>query len=306
MNNTVYEMITDAIIASLEKGVVPWFQPWVNVNGDMPSNFFSKTPYRGANVMTLAITGLAKNYPTNFYGTFAQIQKAGGQVRKGEKAAPVVFWKFFKEDTEGAQEGETKSHGDKRPPMLRYYSVFNIAQADFAFPLQMPEPPTAPGTFQILDNAETIARDYFARPGAPKLEHGTDRASYSPMKDRVAMPSPEQFFKADGYYSTLFHEMTHSTGHKSRLNRRIEGAPGSLDYSKEELVAELGAAFLRARAGIRTVQEDEQSAAYIASWLKVLRHDKKLVVFAAAQAQKAADFIDPAPVEQEAEAAQVA
>jgi len=276
-----YDVITDRVISKLETGTVPWCKPWHGKAG-MPKNLVSKKQYRGINVFLLHCLG----YESPYFVTFKQAKKLGGHVRKGEKGCPVVFWKqleFKKEETENGQ----TVHKVKNVPMLRYYTVFNVSQCeDIEAPaLNVPERDHSP-----IEKAEQIVR---GMQNAPEIRHGHTGASYGPPEDVVRMPRPEVFKAGNAYYATLFHELTHSTGHSQRLDRKLdtELAPfGSPDYSREELVAEMGAAFLCGEAGILETNID-QSAAYIDGWLRKLKNDRKLVVTAAAQAQKAADYI---------------
>jgi len=279
MNNSVYQLITDRITALLEKGVVPWHQPW-QCAAQTPRNFVSGKPYRGINILLLHSMG----YASPFWLTFKQAESLSGYVKRGEKGSPVVFWKWL--ETEDKETGETE-----RIPLLRYYSVFNIAQCGGI------EIPATSQPTQEHTPVETAEQIIAGMPKRPEIKTGLAKAFYSPVADFVGMPTPEQFGKAEEYYSVLFHELTHATGHETRLNRkgvsRTEGtvaAFGSDPYAKEELVAEMGAAFLCGQAGIadRTV---DTSAAYVFSWLQRLKNDTKLVVQAAAQAQKAADYI---------------
>ena len=281
MKDTVYQVITERVMALLKQGVVPWQKPWASSEA-MPRNLVSRKAYRGVNVFLLHALG----YESAFWLTFKQAQALGGNVRKGEKACPVVFWKWL--DVEGEQDEQGKA---KRVPLLRYYSVFNVAQCDGI------ELPALDGTrreHNPIADAECIVA---AMPKCPTIQHTGARACYWPSFDRVDMPKAETFRTAQDYYSVLFHELTHSTGHESRLNRKgVSGSEGewsafgSTPYAREELVAEMGAAFLCGHAGIveRTI---ENSAAYVSSWLERLSDDVRLVVTAAAQAQKAADFI---------------
>ena len=247
----------------------------------LPQNLVSRKQYRGVNVFMLH----AMSYESPFWLTYKQAQEMGGNVRKGEHACPVVFWKWLDVDEAGEPTGK------RRVPMLRYYSVFNVAQCDGV------NAPAIEGAERPHNPIETAEQIVAVMPKRPAIRHGLDRAFYSPAADSVGMPSPERFDTPENYYNVLFHELTHSTGHESRLNRKgVSGAGGqwagfgSQSYSKEELVAEMGAAFLCGRAGIveRTI---DNSAAYVGSWLERLKDDARLVVQAAAQAQKAADFI---------------
>lgn len=272
MQNQAYDRITDRITALLEQGTVPWQKPWKAKTG-WPRNFVSHKPYRGINVFLLH----AMCYESPCWLTFRQATQLGGSIRKGEKACPVVFWKQMKiEDKESGKE--------KKIPLLRFYHVFNVAQCDGL----KNSPPTAEEIITAKP-AEIVA----GMPQPPVIKHGMARAFYSPHEDSVGMPDRERFNTEDGYYATLFHELVHSTGHEKRLKRATlaeNNGFGSNPYCKEELVAEMGAAFLCGHAEIveRTI---DGSAAYIKGWLEQLRNDKALIVQAAAQAQKAADFI---------------
>jgi antirestriction protein ArdC len=272
MKNPTYDRITDRITALLEQGTVPWHKPWKARTG-LPRNFVSKNPYRGINVFLL----LAMMYESPFWLTFRQVSQLGGSVRKGEKACPVVFWK--------QTTGEDKKTGEqKKKYLLRFYHVFNVSQCDG---LKISAEP-------VQENVIAKPEDIVAQmPQPPILKHGMTHAYYSPKEDCVGLPPRERFEKTEDYYSTVFHEFVHSTGHEKRLKRSTlteKSGFGSNPYCKEELIAEMGAAFLcgLAEIGERTI---DNSAAYLKGWLEQLRNDKTLIVQAAAQAQKAADFI---------------
>jgi antirestriction protein ArdC len=283
MKADAYQVITDRIVGLLEQGVVPWQKPWQG--GELlPRNLTSRKPYRGVNVFLLQ----AMSYESPLWLTYRQAQELGGNVRRGEKACPVVFWKWLDVD-ECAQTDERK-----RVPLLRYYSVFNVAQCEGIPQDCIPALNRDRREHNAIEQAERIVA---SMPKRPDIQHKWPRAFYSPDGDFVGIPDPALFRSGEDYYSVLFHELTHATGHESRLNRKgvsgsdgLWSAFGSQSYSKEELVAEMGAAFLCGQAGIveRTI---ENSAAYVQSWLARLRQDARLVVQAAAQAQKAADFI---------------
>lgn len=271
----VYEIITDRIIKQLEAGTVPWRKPWNSAEG-MPKNLVSKKEYRGINVFLLSSNG----YSSPFWASYKQIENMGGQVIKGEKGTPVVYWNWIeKNDPETGKPGKI--------PFIRYYTVFNVQQTT-GLDEKIPHAEEKSNPFSPIESAENIKSGFHDCP----LNHGNTRAAYNPNSDHILMPNPEDFDSAEEYYSVLFHEMTHSTGHKSRLNR--EGCQqvnfGSETYSKEELVAEMGAAYLSGTAGIENKTIDN-SAAYIQGWLSKLRKDKKIVIYAASLAQKAADHI---------------
>jgi len=233
---SVYDRITERIVALLGQGTVPWRKPWKAQTG-LPRNLVSKKLYRGVNVFLLH----AMSYESPYWLTFRQALELGGNVRKGEKACPVVFWKQL--EVEDRKTGEPE-----KIPMLRFYYVFNVAQCDglrnipgAAIAETPMSPPTKP--------EEIVA----FMPKRPEIKHGMRRAFYSPLEDIVAMPDRQRFDTEADYYSALFHELTHSTGYASRLNRpSITEAEdfGSDPYSKEELIAEMGAAFLCGQAGI--------------------------------------------------------
>jgi antirestriction protein ArdC len=281
-----YEAVTARIIEALEKGVCPWRKPWAS------EYYNAKTGhrYRGLNVPVLAVSGFSDPR----WMTYRQAFEMGGHVRKGEKGTIVMFWKLMR-----AKEDGTQAEGEKAKvfPVIKTYAVFNVEQID-----GLTLPPVRTFEHQPLEEAEAMVQ---AMPKRPGIEHGGQRAFYSPSRDFVGIPTPESFESPEAYYSTLFHELTHSTGHSSRVNRftaaDYSAKFGSEPYAKEELVAEMGAAFLRAACGIETAPEMDNSAAYIHGWLSVLKNDRRLLVNAAAQAQKAADFITRA---NEAEAAE--
>jgi antirestriction protein ArdC len=275
MKTDVYQIVTDRIIQLLETGTVPWHQPWQVLK---PQNMVSRKPYRGINAFLLNTA----RYTSPFWLTFRQAQALGGTVKKGEHAFPVVFWKVI--------EDKEEQDDPKRIPFLRYYNVFNATQCE-----GIPAPQVEPvHSFEPIALCELVLTEIPRRPG---IQHGGSRACYSPLQDEITLPEAGCFESAEDYYSTLFHELTHSTGHASRLNRKEVTEPnrfGSDPYSREELVAEMGAAFLCGHCGIehRTV---DQSAGYVSHWLARLKDDRKLVIHAASQAQKACDFILDAP-----------
>lgn len=285
MSTDVYTIVTERIIAQLESGVASWRKMWRG--GDTPRNLISKKPYRGVNLLLLGSTAFTSPY----WLTFNQVQQRGGRVRKGAKSELVIFWKIFSdaqgENAEGSGDGRTS----KRPPMLRYYRVFNVEQTE-GLEKHIPVQNTEQETFAPIESAARIIE---RMPLAPPIRHDEPRAFYSPVRDYVNMPKPEAFDSPTDYYAVAFHELTHATGHETRLNRAgVAGssalAPfGSPDYSREELVAELGSAFLCAEAGINNTLEN--SAAYLQGWLDVLKADSRLIVTAASAAQRAADFI---------------
>jgi len=283
MSFDLYQTVTDQILTMLESGVVPWRSPILGrSSAGYPRNLNSGKQYRGVNVFMLAFAAYAKGYGSSYWLTFNQAKERGGNVRKGEKSSMVVFWKQY--ETTDKQTGDPT-----KIPVLRYYNLFNVEQVEG---IEIPDAVKfEPIAFNPIDTAEKIAAGYA---GGPAVDHdGGQKAFYRPATDSVHMPQRTRFASVEEYYSTLFHELSHSTGHSSRLDRKLDTAPkpfGSPDYGKEELVAEMSAAFLSSHAGIQPAVIENQ-AAYLAGWCKQLKEDKKLVISAAGQAQRAADWI---------------
>jgi len=269
----VYEIITDMIIEKLESGTAPWRKPWTG--GEMPRNFITGKVYRGINLFLLNMA----NYTSPYWLTFNQCKEKGGYIKAGAKSARIVFWaKAKKEDDEGEE---------KSIPVLRYYNVFNAEQCEGI------KIKTTEMEERYFHPIEVCMMTVNAMQNSPEIQHKEPRAYYSPVLDYINMPRPESFKSSEEYYATLFHELTHSTGHRSRLNRKgitNHNSFGSNDYGKEELIAEMGAAFLCGCTGIENRIIDN-SAAYVAGWLKAIKENKKIVITAAAAAQKAADHI---------------
>jgi antirestriction protein ArdC len=277
LRGSVYEIITDRIIKQLESGVAPWRKPW---SAKLPVNLLSQKPYRGLNVLTLASQG----YPSRFWLTFNQANKLGGRIRKGEHSSPVIYWNIGEEREYRTRDGETRV---SKPFLLRYSSVFNLSQTE-----GIDLPASALQETRTNNPIEDCERIVAGMPNRPALEQ-SDKAWYAPARDVVGMPSIGLFRCSEDYYSTFFHELTHATGHKSRVGRDgFESVQsfGSESYSKEELVAECGAAMLCGVTGIenRTL---ENSAAYLKTWIERLKSDSRLIVAAASGAQKAADYV---------------
>jgi antirestriction protein ArdC len=270
---TAYEIVTESIIKQLESGVAPWRKPW---RTEMPANLVSKKQYRGINIFLLASQGYGSRYRI----TFRQAQALGGSVKKGEHGSKVVFWKIDEYRKENKVTGETEN---RKSVLLRYYTVFNLEQCEGI---------KSPDTVRVIPPIEQCETIVNSMPNRPGFEQDS-RAFYRPSTDTVGMPARSAFDSAEKYYSTFFHELSHSTGHPSRVGREgiMEHNPfGSEDYSKEELVAEMGAAMLCGVAGIESRTLDN-SASYLQSWINRLRSDSRLIVSAASQAQKAADYI---------------
>ena len=272
----VYQLVTDRIIAELEKGHIPWQKPWTGVRTGAYSHVTGR-PYSLLNQLMLMKPGE--------YLTYKQAISKGGTVRKGEKSQIVVFWKPF----EVIKEKEDGSKEKQMIPLLKYYNVFHIDQCEGIKPRFVQEElkPANP-----IVEAESILSGYSQRTGCRIRNERQDRAFYRPSSDCIVLPLREQFPQIAEYYSTAFHEVTHSTGHASRLNRLNTSAFfGSEDYSKEELIAEMGSAILMNELGIETPDTFRNSAAYIQGWLHALRDDSRLVVSAAGKAEKAVRLI---------------
>jgi antirestriction protein ArdC len=278
---SVYEIITDRIITSLEAGVIPWRKEWrtSGKSAGLPYNLVSGKPYKGINVFSL----FCSPYASRGWCTYKQAQDLGYQVRKGEKSSPVVFWKF-------PDKTKVVKDGKQAAPFCRPYSVFNIEQLD-GVPAELPFEVIE---FDPIEECERVTAEFMGSASHPTLGHGGDRAFFSQSRDHVQMPERATFKSAGGYYATLFHEFAHSTGIKSRCDRAelqaITGF-GDEDYSKEELTAEFAAAFLCAETGCSNEERVANSVAYIQSWIRGLKNDKTMAVQAAQRAQRAADFI---------------
>jgi len=269
----VYQIVTERIIEQLKKGTVPWQQSWTKAG--LPRNLVSRRPYKNLNWLLLSMLG----YEQNLFLTYKQASDIGAKVRKGEKANLVVFWKKLK-PKEGAEPEDPKPKF-----VLRYYLLFNISQCEnipekYIVPLPNPEP-------QPIERCAEIIK---FMPGRPDIVHEKHKAYYHIEKDIINMPRMETFDSNEAYYETLFHELVHSTGHKSRLDRKSLNKNDMFSYSIEELTAEIGACFLLYQAGISDFKF-QNNASYIDSWLKKLEGDQKYIFHASSQAQKAVDFI---------------
>ena len=271
----VYEMVTERIIKQLEQGTIPWQKPWTGVRSGA-FNRVSKKPYSLINQAILEKPGE--------YATFKQWKDLGGHIKKGAKAEMVVFWKII-----DVEEKNDKGEIEKKLPLLRYYNVFHISQVEGVEPLKE----KLNTEIEPIEEADRIIKEYVDREHITFKECISDKAFYRPMTDTVVVPLKEQFKNTNSFYQVAFHEITHSTGAQKRLDRDIkELAPfGSEIYSKEELVAELGSAFLINHLGIETEGTFQNSASYIESWLQVLRNDNKFVVSASSKAEKAVNYI---------------
>lgn len=280
----VYEMVTEQIVAQLEQGTVAWRKPWRSGVGVGPTNLVSNKAYRGINVFLLAV----QPYASPYWLTFNQMTTLGGNLKKingadekgtGQKSTLVVFWQMLR-----VRDGEDQ----KLIPMLRYYRVFNLDQTENVhIPKgRVTDEKNEEVEFDAITAAEAIVAGY---QNPPKISENQPAAWYRADIDLINLPKRELFETPDEFYTTLFHELGHSTGEKNRLDRLAPTYFGSHEYGREELVAEMTAAFLSAEAGIESTQDN--SAAYLASWITTIREDTKAVVVAAGKAQKAADLI---------------
>jgi antirestriction protein ArdC len=281
MSLDIAQHITDRIIAELEKGATPWVKPWKTLRAmpgaGMPFNPISGTLYRGMNHFWLAM----QPFEVPYYVTFKQAQSLGATVKAGEKGTPIVYWSINKKEGKDSN-GDTVTSSYA---FIKHYYVFNISQCEDLVLPAMPEPP-AP-SFDISSDVMAVVDRLELKGG---LSHGGDSAYYRPSTDSISMPGLAAFNKPEHYHATLLHESVHATGAKHRLDRDFSKSRrfGDEHYAAEELVAELGAAMLCAHLGI---DGDLRHAGYIGNWLKALRNDKKYILTASAQAQKALDFL---------------
>lgn len=283
----VYQMVTDRIIAMLEQGIIPWHRPWTGA-GRWAIKRATGEPYSLLNQLLLDKPGE--------YLSFNQCKKEGGRVKKGAKSKVVVFWKMLDKprqtrDGQAVRDAEGHQICD-HIPFLQYSNVFHIDDCEGLEPKHYTE---VAREFDPIEKAEAVISNYVRLSGVKFTHLHQGRAYYSPAADKVVLPEKEQFTGEAGYYATAFHELTHSTGHESRLNRFTITSSifGGEDYSKEELVAELGSATLLHMLGIETDTTIQNNAAYIQSWIKALKNDKRLIVSAAGKAGKAVELIMP-------------
>jgi len=277
MQNEQTNRIVEKIVEALGKGEIPWRKPWRSVAAH---NAISGSEYRGVNALVL---NLASHYPDPRFLTYKQAAELGAQVKKGEKGWPVIFYSTIKKSGESEGGENTASEKAKTFRFMKHYTVFNASQCD-----GMPEREEAAAPVaQIMEADEIIKR----MPRAPKIVDGS-RACYIPSQDIVNMPpKTAHWTSSSAYYDTMFHELTHATGHESRLERDLGGNFGGEKYAKEELVAEIGAQFLCQSSGINRAEVEENAVAYCQNWSRVLKNDPKMIFYAAAKAQAAHDFI---------------
>lgn len=281
----IYARVTDRIIADLEQGVRPWFKPWNAANTatriTLPLRH-NGTPYRGINILLLWGETISNGYASNIWMTFKQALELKAHVRKGERGSLVVYADTFtKTETNGNGEDE-----EKQIPFMKTYTVFNVEQIEGLPAHYYSRPAPAGEVLQLIENAER----FFAATGAT-IRHGGNQAYYAPGPDVIQLPPPESFEDAESYAATKAHELVHWTKHETRLDRNFQAKRfGDEGYAREELVAELGSAFLCADLGV-TPEPREDHAAYMDHWLTILREDRRAIFSAAAHAQRAADFL---------------
>lgn len=286
----IYTNVTNSIITALEQGVPPWIRPWQTGVG-MPGNLVTGKPYRGINVILLTIEMMKHGYTDCRWLTFKQANEMGARIRRKERGTTIIFYRMREEqdNTGDAADGTPAGRGI---PLLKSYTVFNINQIEPVPERFVLRPVLA---WQPIECAEKLLRQSGAT-----INHGGNRAFYHPAEDTIQLPLVTSFSRPGDYYATALHELCHWTGHPSRLDRVLGGRQDGEGYAREELVAEIGAAFLCAHCGLPARLEH---ASYIDSWLRALRNDKRLIVVAASAAQKAADFILESVVLESASAA---
>ena len=283
MKQNVYQMVTDKIVEQLEKGIVAWHKPWTGGVSHSVS-YVTRKPYSLINQFLLEEPGE--------YLTFNEIQRLGGKINKGAKAKFVVFYKqmTYTDKVINEETGEEEEKV-KRIPLLRYYNVFNVNDTD----LPSKSSDGLSGTVATNGKVDDIIMDYVKREGLNfQNDKPSSKAYYSPALDKVVVPMPSQFSEIAEYYSTAFHELVHSTIPERRCNRKTENEKaffGNEDYSREELVAEIGSAMICTTLGISIEKAFNNSVAYIQNWLQALKNDNKMIVWAASRAEKASDYI---------------
>jgi antirestriction protein ArdC len=288
----LYARVTNKILADLEKGELTWLKPWQG--GTMSSRIArplrsTGETYQGINVLLLWTAALEQGFSASTWMTFKQAHDLGAHIKKGEKGSLVVYANTFTKTETNAETGEEEAHSI---PFMKGYTVFNVEQID-GLPDRFT---TMPAQSPVNSNERDAALDAFFQNSGVTIREGGDLAAYSEALDLIRMPPMQAFKDSENFYATLGHEACHATKHPSRLNRDCGGVKfGDEGYAKEELVAELGAAFLCADLGI-TPETREDHAAYIASWLTALKNDKRFIFSAAAHAQRAVDYLNACQV----------
>lgn len=286
MAKNVYEIITERFMEQLHNGIIPWEKPWVSINGARVGGWShtTGTPYSLINQMMLPSQGE--------YITYKQINQEGGKLKKGSKGYPICFWKSYQTTQ---RDNETNLDEEITVPVLRYYIVFRVEDCEgisYNYSKEEDDALKNRKAPQKIKSAETLAKAYLKSSGVQFEQVEGDSAYYTPAYDKVVLPLKKQFDTAPDYYSTLFHEFTHSTGHRDRLNRlgNMQSTRGK-DYSLEELVAEIGSCAILYNLGIETHDTVKNSNAYLQSWLAALSNDSRMIVKAASRAQKAVRYI---------------
>jgi len=291
-----FKLITDKIVSMIESGkLTKWAMPWDQVLG--ADRNLDNRLYNGANWLILGFTRMGMGFTSAQWGSYKAITDKGGTIKKGEKGSLICYWNWIKRPHDPPQYDHDGKELEKSIGFLKGYNVFNLDQTEGLDHLR----PAKNGD-RKLDPIHEADKLIGTWEGKPEVKHGGDSACYSPSKDVVQMPMMDQFHSSEDYYKTLFHELAHSTGHASRLDRLEKTGFGTDPYAKEELIAELGSAFLCAVAGISEERLDEKSAAYMQHWAAKLKKDKKLFVHAASAANKAAGMVSEAYVTERDEA----
>lgn len=273
-----YAIVTNTILSALEKGIVPWQRPW-NAEINAPRSLSTKKPYRGGNIFILLATSWLKGYTSPWWGTYKQINELGGKVKTGEHGTPVSYYKFLVKETD---------EGEETIIIHRYYTVFNVEQAE-GLPDFQDKLPEKRLDFVPIEQAQLVAENYRTGANLAGINYGGGEAAYYPSLDKIAMPEPETFCSVPSFYSVLFHEIGHSTGHETRLKRDLKNLFGDHLYSKEELVAELTQAFVM--SNLQLGFDVQNTAAYIDSWSTALKENPRWFASAGSKAQKASDYI---------------
>lgn len=280
----ICQRVTDRIVAALEAGVRPWTRPWRDCPEPLPSNALTKRLYRGVNFVSLQLEAQVAGYPTNLWMTYRQATDLGAHVRKGETGVPIVFWRLRRIDARAETQPwpEDEDINSRVIPLLRAYTVFNVSQIA-GLPTDIAAPSAPPVQWSPDQAVEQLLVESKA-----DVRHGGSRAFFSPSGDFIQLPERYAFDRSQDYYATALHELVHWTAHPRRLNRNLSGRFGDASYAMEELVAELGSAFLCAAYRL---DGQLQHDSYIDHWLKVLRSDKRAILIASTKAQNAADYL---------------
>ena len=279
----IYQMVTDRVIEKLKEGVCPWVKPWKGGNESMAMNAISKKPYSFLNQILLGFEGQ--------YLTFNQAKQLGGNVRKGSKSRPVVFWTTgYTTKGEDSEGNPTSVYHEYARPILKYYNVFEVGDVD-GIDIKRIEAQFVPNDLSPIDTAESVIVEYSERTHLKIERKYSSGACYRPGDDKVILPIMGQFDMVEEFYSTAFHELVHSTGATTRLNRDLGHRFGSDKYGREELIAEIGSAFCLALLGLDAQKCFDNSVAYLSNWMKAIKADPKAIIVAAGKAEKAVNMI---------------